>query len=188
MHLAIDLDDCVLDFMEGLRICMKKEYDADLPPFTEWDLHKVLDPIIGESWWKWMRERDWLWANFPAMDGAIGALGQLRRDGHYLECVTSKPEWAEFAVWKWLGKWRPPFNQVTIVPVGADKSQHTAADVLVDDKPENVENFINGNGIGILFERPHNDGHWGHRDLIRASGWPAVVSTIRRLENGRPHV
>lgn len=80
-HIAVDLDDVVLDFCGGVRKAIETEYGVTLPEFEEWDLHKSLDPIIGYSWWKWMKQRDWLWPNFPVIPGAIGALDQLRREG-----------------------------------------------------------------------------------------------------------
>ena len=96
--------------------------------------HPLLLESGYASWWDWLRDRDWLWSTFPAVEGAIGGIKRLRAAGHYVECVTSKPEWAEFNVWKWLGKWRPAFNQVTIVNTGQSKLDFTDADVIVDDK------------------------------------------------------
>src|SRR5574342_867968 len=156
MHLAIDLDDVVLDFCGGLRHSVMTEYGIEVKDFTKWEISEVLNPIIGYSWWKWLRQRDWLWPNFPAVPGAIGTLGRLRRDGHYLECLTSKPEWAEFAVWKWLGKWRPPFNRVTIVGPEDRKALFTSAELLVDDRLENCLEFLEADRQAILFDRPHN--------------------------------
>src|SRR3989304_4519888 len=135
MYIAVDLDDVILDFGLGVRMAIETEYGIVVPPFDKWEMHEILDPILGKSWWKWMRERDWLWPNFPAVQGAIGGLTHLRDHGHYLEIVTSKPEWAEFSVWKWVGKWRPPVNRITIVDMDTPKVSATDADVLIDDKP-----------------------------------------------------
>ena len=95
-HLAIDLDDVVLDYTGGVAEAVAMEFGVKLTAedFTGWDLHPIVDPIIGRSWWAWMREREWLWANFSAVPGAMGGLEKLRRQGFYLECVTSKPQWA----------------------------------------------------------------------------------------------
>lgn len=173
--------------MGGLQTAVRKEYGVVLADFEEWDLHKTLDPVLGESWWKWMRSRDWLWSNFPALDGAIGGLRQLRREGHYLECVTAKPEWAEYSVWRWMGKWRPPFSRVTIVPVDAPKSEYTSASVLVDDKPANCFEFAasSQDRHALLFSRPHNrDAQGVHSRVYRADNWTHVV---RHIELGSWH-
>lgn len=192
MHIAVDLDDVVLDFCGGLRIAMKKEYDVDLTDdaFYQFDLHPILDPIVGGSWWKWMRRRDWLWENFPAVDGAIGTLEALRSQGHYLECVTSKPRWAEYSVWRWLGKWRPPFQRVTIVDTDGkdEKWQVTDAHLLVDDKPGNVDAWeLDGRRPAILFGRPHNTVEYKERtqqQLLCAKDWKVVREWVQLLESG----
>jgi hypothetical protein len=147
-------------------------------------LHPLLDPIIGRNWWTWLRERDWLWPNFPAVDGAIGAVDQLRRQGHYIEILTAKPEWATFAVWKWLGKWRPRVNAVTIVDTkGESKHGASDADLLIDDKIDNCVSWAAStpNRQAILFGLPFNECGWTHPDVIRSVGWPATVDLITEL-------
>lgn len=187
LHIAVDLDDVVLDFMGGVQRAVSTEYAVDLSDFEQWDLHTVLDPVIGYSWWKWLRQRDWLWPNFSAIPGSIGGIDSLRRDGHYLECVTSKPEWAEAAVWKWLGKWRPAFHRVTIVsPDGPPKVQMTEADLLIDDKWSNVNEFVYAGRLGWLFDRGHNQGVQLDRRVSRVKGWAQVVEKTRKM--GAEHV
>jgi len=148
----------VVDFVGGLIRAVNLEYGTHLTKedINGWDLHPVLDPIIGRSFWAWLRDREWLWANFDVIPGAIGAIDTLRRQGHYVEMVTSKPEWAEHNVWKWLGKWRPAFNRVTIVGIDKNKSEATDADLLIDDKPMNCLDFINSGRQSLLFAQPHN--------------------------------
>ncbi len=183
LWVAIDADDVLVDYCGGLAHAVKTEYGVDVS-FDRWDLSSVLDPVLGEPWWEWMRDRDWLWANFPAVEGAIGSLRILRRKGYYLEIVTSKPEWAEYAMWRWLGKWRPPVQRVTIVDPKTPKWQVTEARLLVDDKPENVHDFRRAGRDAILFARPHNreaqETHeaWG---MPWARDWGEVLSWIERL-------
>ncbi len=180
-HVAIDLDDVVLDFYGGLRAVLKKEYGVELRPdqMAAWDLHGVIDPIVGRSWWQWLRERDWLWSHLPAVDGAIGGIERLRAAGLYVELVTSKPEWAEYAVWRWLGKWRPRFHRVTIVPTSERKVDHTDAELLVDDRPENCLEFVDDGRVAILFDRPHNQDFALVPGMGRARTWEQVVELVR---------
>lgn len=183
-HIAVDLDDVVLDFVGGLRTAVKTEYGVDIPEgdINKWDLHPFLDPVIGGDWWEWLRSRDWLWPNFPAMDGAIGNLTKLRREGYYLECVTSKPRWAEFATWKWMGKWRPPFQRVTIVH-RESKASMTDAYIMIDDKPENLDGFLRSRRHGILFGRAHNASNDEYD--YRANNWAEVYEFVHKL-SGEP--
>lgn len=193
-HVAFDMDDVILDFVGGLRAAIQKEYGVTIPDasITDFNLRPVLDPIVGENWWNWLRRRDWLWSNFPVVDGAIGTLERLRSEGYYLEILTSKPEWADYAVWKWLGKWRPPVQRVTIVRKDDNKAHYSDANVLVDDKEENCldwtghteyDNFENPHQIreAILFDRPHNSKVVMGERMVRAYGWQEVYTEIRRL-------
>lgn len=183
MHIALDLDGVLLDFVGGICDALRAEYDSDIEPadIDTWDLHQHLDPIIGKSWWSWMRERN-LWPSFPAIDGAIGAVDQLNRDGHYLEIVTAKPEWATSEVWKWLGKNQPKVHQVTIVDVtGESKHVASSADLLVDDKIENCTNWCASSvdRNAIVFGQPYNAKHWQALGVYRTEGWPATLRLIR---------
>lgn len=179
LHVAVDLDDVILDFTGGVRRAVMTEYGVNVEPFNKWEMRDVLDPILGQSWWKWMRQRDWLWSNFPAIPGSIGGLGLIREDGHLVEIVTSKPPWAEHAVWKWLGKWRPPVQAVRIVDDSVRKADITAADILIDDRPENCYPFAEDGRVAILFDRPHNQEATEMPGLYRAKDWHEVVALVR---------
>lgn len=197
--IAFDLDDVILDFVGGLRAAIQKEYGIHIPDsaITDFNLRPVLDPILGENWWGWLRRRDWLWSNFPAVDGAIGTLERLRHDGFYLEIVTSKPEWADYAVWQWLGKWRAPVQRVTIVRKDDNKADFSNSRILVDDKLENCYDWSDHTDYdhydkphrirtSLLFSRPHNvNDTWAEGDrIIRVANWQEVYSEIKRLTDG----
>lgn len=194
-EIAVDMDDVLVDFVGGLVAAIKLEHNVTITreqlEECGWDLHPLLDPIIGRSWWSWLRESEWLWARFPAVPGAIGSIDKLRRQGRYLELITSKPEWAEHNVWKWLGHYRPAFNRVTIVSPNERKIDLTTASLLIDDKPENCLDFISEGRNAILLSVPHNTKYTSSpRDplnlLHRAKDWPDVLRTIERIEaNGR---
>jgi 5'(3')-deoxyribonucleotidase len=182
-HRAIDLDDVILDFVGGILRWVKTEYDVDIPEseITNFNLRPTLDPIIGKSWWTALRERDWLWPNFDAVPGAIGALEKMRNQGDYLEIVTSKPQWAEYATWKWLGKWRPAVNRVTIVGPDDSKVDFTNATLLIDDKMENVKEFVAAGRQAILFDRPHNQTA-SIPGVSRAHNWAEVLEILKQME------
>jgi 5'(3')-deoxyribonucleotidase len=187
----VDADDVVVDFIGGLLDIIKTEFDVDIKKedIVEWNLHNILDKHIGSpgkpySFWKHLQKREWLWAQFDAVPGAIGAIQQLRREGHYMELITSKPEWAEHNVWKWLGAWRPEFQRVTITKLEDRKADMTDADILIDDKPENCEGFIEDGRQAILFASAHNKAYRGALDLKYAANWHEVKDLIRGMASG----
>lgn len=196
MHVAIDLDDVTVDFMPGVLHAFETEYGVKVPFNGDaWSVDAIVKhPLLLESgyksWWEWLKDREWLWANFSAVPGAIGGIARLRADGHYVEAVTSKPDWAEHNVWKWLGKWRPRFHRVTIVGTGQSKTGFTDAAVMVDDKLDTCVEFARDGRKGVLFDRaiplrqlpslavPAGGG------LYQATSWSEVVDTIRTIERG----
>jgi 5'(3')-deoxyribonucleotidase len=180
-HVAIDLDDVVLDYIGGVRQSIMTEYDVDIPPFTTWKIADVLDPIIGHSWWKWMKNRDWLWKTFPAVPGAIGSINMLRSQGYFIEIITSKPDWAEASVWQWMGRWRPSVDRVTIVGDGDSKADFSDADILIDDKPQNCSEWAASRRPAVLFSRPHNLTYRPSEPRIyRANSWADVRALVER--------
>lgn len=181
MHIAVDADDVVVDFLGGLLGAVSRETGTIIRPtdIKGWDLHPVLDPLLGMSFWKWLRIKEFLWANFGVVPGAINALDKLRAQGHYLEMVTSKPDWAEHNVWKWLGKWRAPFERVTITKLEDKKCDFTTADILIDDKPQNCLDFADTGRLAILFTAPHNKEVKDlPKGIVRADDWQHVLRII----------
>lgn len=190
LHVAVDLDDVVIDFFQGVIDSMYREFGVlilkedcdtwDKNPVKEWDWKGQ----GYKSWWDWMQDRDWLWATFPAIPGAIGGIHALRAKGHYVECLTSKPAWAEHNVWKWLGRWRPPFNSVIITNLTQKKHEVSDADILVDDKPDNILGWVESSDdrLAIIFDQPWNRSMAVHERVVRAYSWDDVVATVAIME------
>lgn len=167
MHIAVDQDDVMLDFIGRVRECFRKEFGFEgIPEYrgspwgqevVEFYKHPRLVEAGYDNWWDWLRERDWLWGTAEAVDGAIGGVRTLRAKGHYVEMITSKPRWAEPQVYRWLEKWRPPFQRVTIIDSssGERKVDFTKADVIVDDKLKTCQEFTGAGRRAILFDRGH---------------------------------
>lgn len=117
LRIGIDLDDVTVDFVGGLLRSYELEFGEHITVDEDgtWGpgmvkFMKGTDALRAagyKSTWDWLRDREWLWATFPAIEGAIGGIATLRAQGHYVEAITSKPGWAEHNVWKWMGKWRP---------------------------------------------------------------------------------
>jgi len=180
-EIALDFDDVICAFGLGIRDAVEHEFGVRVEPFKEWNITEVLNPIVGEDWFGgWLRERPQRWVDFPAIDGAIGGIKQLRRDGHYIEVVTAKPEWAEFVIWEWFGKHRPPVNRVTIVDVGVPKTEASDAELLVDDAPDNVATWLRDGRDAILFSQSHNI----HEEVNapRVANWRELVELVRMEE------
>lgn len=190
LHVAIDLDDVTLDFFQGVIDSMYREFGVMLlkEDVTTWDNNpvKLFDwKSHGyKSWWDWMKDHDWLWATFPAIPGAMGGIHALREQGHYVECVTSKPDWAEATIWTWMGRWKPEFQRVTITKLNDSKADATDAEILVDDKPQNILEWIESDEdrLGVLFDQPWNRGQIIPERVIRVATWEGVLEAVNVYE------
>lgn len=200
MKLALDVDDVLLDFGTRILDTVNMEYGATLKieDVTSWNLSELLDPILGEDWWAWWEERDWLWANAKAVPGAIGGLRRLHQQGHYIQLITAKPYWARKGLNQWLGKWNPYFDELIVGSARPPMEKHLVSDalVLVDDKPDNVESWAGTGRIGLLFSRPHNLEYvaplWEDvasyqlapfpKQVTRVRNWAQVLDAINAIE------
>jgi len=195
LRLAFDLDDVVIDFTTGVLDSMYREFGVVIvkDEITTWDKNPMkLFPWHEygyDHWFDWLKDRDWLWGLFPAIPGAIANIRAMRfDDGHYVECLTAKPVWAEPQVWKWLGRWRPAFQVVTIAGSGDSKAELSIADVLIDDRADNCFDWLDSDSerFAVLYDQPWNrdvrTGAPGQDRLVRASSMDEVREVVRQME------
>lgn len=188
LTVAVDLDDVTIDFVPHIARCIWTEFAVKIDA-TKWDsVETDMDwRAFGyKSWWEWLKARDWLWALAPAIPGSIGGIQWLRANGHRPELLTAKPSWAEPQVHRWLGRWRPAFERTNIVEVKASKPAMSDADVLVDDRLPNCEAWVASDPtrFAVLYAQPWNEDFVlaPAARIVRAHGWPAVLTTIETLE------
>lgn len=176
MKIALDMDDVVVDFIGGVLECIATETGIVIPKanIKGWDFGKYgPDDALGEHWFDWLERKDWLWSTFPAVDGAINSITRLRRAGHTVQLISHKPEWAEWCAWRWLGKWRPPVSEVILLDPSETKAHYSDADILVDDKPQNVAEWIETGRQAVTFGQPWNDSTWQ---------WAQVMAYLEETE------
>lgn len=187
-HVAIDLDDVTVDFWPGLAAAFELEYDVKLPPVHPWSdeakmfyKHELLLASGYSDWWDWLRDNSHLWGRvFTPVNGAIGGIRRLRASGWYVEALTSKPEWAERSVWEFIGRYRIPFQRVTIITYPQSKVDFTDASVIVDDKLETCVEFNKDRRGAVLFDRigGHTDAPELGFFLRHARNWEDVINNL----------
>lgn len=197
LHVALDWDDVIIDFIGGVCTGVSKEsgYMLEEKDITSWTFADFLDPILGRPWWEWMRDRVHIWGHAEPIPGAILGIEKMRRMGIYTEIVTAKPEWATPQLWKWLGRYSVVVDQVTVVALNQTKSEVTDADILIDDRPSNCQEFVDAGGAAFLFSRTHNkdfqtsaaqpgfskSGSWEQK-IIRVSDWNQILSYLTAIQ------
>lgn len=181
-------------------VCDAVSRDFDVRPpvvaadIKSWDFGQYLNKHIGEDWWSWLEKHAYLWGHkAKPVPGAIGGIEQLRRAGHRVELLTSKPPWGERYVWTWLDRYAPTVSGVTFVPLGGYKPELTDALVLVDDRDKNVLEWVESREgrVSLLFTRAHNAGlqtsaawkaeHFANR-VFRVDNWRGVLAMIEKME------
>ena len=193
MHVAVDLDDVCMEFFSSVCKEVAIAFPAEnLDPermyqdTTDWHKNPVKDLTCfgkGRTWWDWLKDNKFLWATFLPVPGALAGVEQLRKQGHWVEALTSKPAWAEFVVWRWQNIWQFPFNTVTIVPTGTSKLEMSYADVLVDDRLSTCLEWQEARGpdSAILYKRPWNM-QTEDVTLRKASSWEYVLDQVKRID------
>jgi len=84
-----------------------------------------------------------------------------------------------------MGRWRPAFQSVTIVDLEHPKHEVSQADIIIDDKPETVANWVASadDRFGILFRQPWNDDAvLPEERAVRAADWHQVLHVVDIFE------
>lgn len=186
-RIAVDMDDVIVDFGGRVVQTVNKEYGTHLTldDVTDWNLGKLLDPIIGYDWWQWWESRAWLWATADAIDGAIGGLDKLHQMGYETEIVTATPDWAKAVKMDWLGKWRPNVDRIVFGKARPPMDKLAASDafLIIDDKPDTVREWLGAGRSAMLFDRPHNLDATD-LDAVRVFGWGHVLDNMYEYSTG----
>lgn len=174
MIIACDVDDVVADLIPAWLLANNQKYGDQTTPemVTRW---RVADfSSAGEAVYALLTPE--LYDTVELVPGAQEGIQNLRQMGHRVVFVTSTPLGSGGAKLLWLrrkgiitgsGPYGDGRHSEDYVEVYDKSLIH--ADIIIDDKPENVQNF---KGEGILFNRPHN-----HSFLwpMRADTWEDVV-------------
>lgn len=156
----LDLDGVICNFRKGI-------YDAFNKPYN----YSTLSP-------KWNFWNDWPGVTFEMMNKVCNISFwrnlEWTHDGHdilqiifnwfninqiYLLTTPMPNVWSPTGKWMWIKKNLPEFYKRAII-TQAPKSLLARSDaLLIDDKFENVNEFIKAGGHGILVPRSWNTSH-----------------------------
>lgn len=188
MRIVVDLDGVCYEFdktarymLRTYRGCTGMKLDAQY-----WD--DIKDRVTKRDW-------QWLWSEGVQLglfryghmvQGARVGLTSLSASGHEIIFATHRPKSAVQDTVDWLSLYMKdiPYTGLHFLTNGEDKHS-IDADLLIDDKPENVVNwyyFTDRKGA-ILFDRPWNRELESGFDngLYIAKGWHEVVKVVDSL-------
>ncbi len=189
MRIAVDLDGVLYEWDKTARYMLRhyKNHARSGPmgtPATSWN---YIEEHIPQADWKWLWTEGvdlGLFRYGHVVTGAQSAIRDMRTAGNTVIVATHRPASAVPDTIAWLDLFQKKeagvvFDGIHILTNGEPK--HTvAADVLIDDKPANLEGWVGHGRQGILFDTSLNQGA-KPAGTERAYGWQDATRIVREM-------
>lgn len=118
-------------------------------------------------------------------EDAVRVLTELRRRGHKIYFISSRPKQLQPITFKWLRKHNVPFDDLKVigqrVPKGA-YGRKLHLDMFVDDLEINLESMLKfkrrwRKGL-LLLNRPWNRGPVDETKFVRVNNWQEILRHV----------
>lgn len=181
LKVAIDADGVLYQWSKTARYMLRlyRGYSKTGPmgkESTSWDYIK--ENIDPEDWaWLWTEGvRLGLFRYGHLVQGCIEGVNKLALDNE-LVLITHRPKTAVKDTLDWLSYINLPFSGIHILTNQEPKSM-VEADILIDDKPENIDEWVNHARYAVMLDQPWNQ----HANVaLRAKGWHEVVAYVEHI-------
>ena len=179
LRLGIDLDGVVADFNSGWVERYNRDFDANVnvDQIVEWDAPTHLTHFSGMGqFWEWAStcgEGRSLFRPLRPYADALDSLRRLRRRGHKIVILTTKPDFAVHDTYAWLSEHEVPTTEVHIL----DDKTTVECDIYLDDADHNLEalSASRPDATTCRFVRPWNSPAPG---LVDIDGWGSFVDFV----------
>lgn len=191
MNLGFDLDEVVVDLMESTVVHINKEYGIDwtLDKFTEYDWSEIKfhnEDVINDEIVRELRELvndpNFQYKALPTY-GACEALAKMKRAGHRLHFISSRPKQNQSQTYKWLRKYSIPFDSVNVIG-GLEKGVYARKldlDMYVDDHIKHLSSMLSykkrwKKGL-LLFDKPWNSTYDASK-FTKVGSWQEILRLV----------
>lgn len=186
--IALDLDGVVYNYSATACYLMNhyKGYNLDWTETNSWNW---LQSQVSNNDWQWLWSggvKEGLFRYGHLIKGAAEGVKELSKLGKII-VVTSRPTNAIQDTLDWLSFMKFPVSGVHILSNGENKGT-IKADVAIDDKPENIEDYAAAGTPVIIFTQKYNEGYRGQWTagtgvplIHRANGWKDVVLAVEKI-------
>lgn len=186
MRLGIDLDGVVADFNAGWMQIHADEFGTQLDAgmVDTWDgLHRLGGFDDMRAFWSWASPKEHRRSIFRHLEPyphALDSLRLLRRRGHRIVIVTTKPNWAHTDTFRWLADHEVPSTEVHL----SDRKYEVDCDIYLDDAPHVLDELVEHRGTALIcrFVRPWNRPVAGTVDI---SSWAEFVDLVTERSSER---
>lgn len=183
MRLGIDLDGVVANFNAGWIGRYNEDFGSDLHPdmVTTWGAMVPLTHFeTMAEFWRWSAggdDRPSVFRNLDTYPGAVETLWALRRRGHDIVILSTKPGFAVHDTFHWIADKRLPTREVHLT----DDKAAVACDVYLEDALHQLEAMAahRPDATVCRFIRP-----WNHSlpGVLDVSTWEAFAQLIAEIE------
>lgn len=194
LNLGFDLDEVVVNITGVIEKHMMEKYNIYWPAeyFKEYGLidgtyhaDEKLNKTIQADLWEVANLPEFQFKAEP-FDGAKEAILLLKKAGHKIFFITSRPKTNEHFTSKWLEKYDFPFDELNTIGHDEEKGSYghkLNLDMFVDDLEKNLVSMFKhkktwDKGL-LLFNRP-----WNTKDVSfdRVNNWKEIVKRVEYEE------
>lgn len=178
--IACDVDDVVANLIGEWLRRYNERYDDSLTPgdIHSWDIDRWVKPECGKKVFELLGEPD-LYTKVEPFPQALETIEWLREAGRVV-FVTSCGGTTRDAKYKWLRKHGFLRKDQHGDYITAKDKWLIKADVLIDDAPHNVADFMRFGGRALLVSRPHNEG-FDALNGVRLRSFQDAPAVVARL-------
>ncbi|RXZ78061.1 5'-3'-deoxyribonucleotidase [Paenibacillaceae bacterium] len=168
-RISVDQDQCIADILSVWLYRYNNDYNDNLTSdqITQWNFHELVKPSCSKKIYKYLDDPS-LFANLPVIEGSQDAIRKLSESYEIFFVTAPFNPNNILPKYNWLKKhfgFIPEENYVFTRNKSIINSSW-----LIDDKPEN---FIEFQGVGLLYSAPHNSKCNKYR---RVGNWQDVLN------------
>jgi 5'(3')-deoxyribonucleotidase len=175
--IAVDLDGTMYEYHSAFVYMARNYLGVDMPDASEWERWDWPYQFMHQGERRWMEEaapRKGLYRYGHIMKGAIIGIRKLA-ERHDVVIITHRPRVAVQDTLAWLTYANLPLSGLHILSEGQSKSS-VQYDLLIDDRPENIEDAIGHGRQGVVFDQPWNQ---DYPALYRAT-WEEMEDVVAK--------
>lgn len=194
MRLGFDLDEVVVNLTAEFEKHLELNYGIEWPLdcFVHYDFVKCrfhedeeLDLRITKEMILLANDADFQFQAEP-VEGAQRALQKLKKTGHKIYLITSRPVQNQPLTFKWLRQHDIPFDGLRVIGHSEEKGRHgmqLRLDMFVDDLEKNLESMLVykkrwRKGL-LLFDRPWNNASYiDESRFTRVNNWKEILRHV----------
>lgn len=181
MRLLIDQDEVLAQFTAKVLQWWNEDQgeNAQIEDIKTYHIQESLGPKAHYFIKSCMRFPDFFTSLEP-VPGAIEGMKQLVEMGHDVVIVTKIPTSAPGAYhgkMEWVRKHLPFLSVKNIV--GCQRKELVQGDLLLDDSPKNVYDYLNCGRKIIIFDRPWNRDIKEFKHVPRVHSWDEFIKQIK---------